>query len=126
MTLPTHQIFKYPIPFTLISDFFEVIGTKLDRYNCYNISIVTYKRAIWMNLLVPFFVDCAHYYHGSKAFYVNTDDITYKNFITVLRQICRYNKIVFLTDMKRGQSTYILEYVIQVSEGNVTPSPSEP
>ena len=38
--------------------------------------------------------------------------MTYKNLITIIRQICKYNNIPFTSDIKYSKSKYEITYFI--------------
>ena len=52
-----------------------------------------------------------NHYFPSKQNYV-TRKMTYKNFITILRQICKYHHIPFTSTIKYDKSTYDISYSI--------------
>ena len=51
------------------------------------------------------------YYHISKRKYLERK-LTYNSFITVIRQICNFNKITYTSQLKYDKSTYDITYYI--------------
>ena len=51
------------------------------------------------------------YYFKSKHHYLERDS-TYKNFVTIVRQICKYHHIPFTSDIKYSKSKYEIKYFI--------------
>ena len=61
--------------------------------------------------IINFFELCKPYYHISKQKYVEKK-ITYNSFVTVLRQICNHNKIIYTSQIKYDKSNYTIIYYV--------------
>ena len=103
------QIIKNKIPNELLFVLLEKICLKNDKYYTFNIN--SYKKGIYTGDIQKFFLDCLLYYHLSKRKYLEKKN-TYKSFITVLRQICNYNKITYTSKIVYNKSEYNIEYYI--------------
>ena len=58
-----------------------------------------------------FYNQIKQYYFKSKLFYLERDK-TYKNFVTILRQICKYHAIPYTSKILYSKSTYEIKYFI--------------
>lgn len=103
------QIFKNHIPKNLLFDFLEQNATKKQNY--YLFTKTYYKSAQFQETVVPFLELVKPYYYSSKIKYV-TRKMNYKNFITIIRQICKFNHIAFSSNIKYDKSTYEINYNI--------------
>ena len=103
----TSQIFKNNIPNEIVFKILEDIAIKTDKY--YIINNNSYKKGIFNETVPVFLEECKPYYHISKRKYVERKS-TYNSFITVLRQICNYNKITYTSQIKYDRSKYDIIY----------------
>ena len=108
------QIFKTGIPKEIFFSFLESSSKK--RSNCYVFSKASFKAAVFQKLVDPFLDAIKIHYFKSKQKYV-TRKMTYKNFITILRQICKYHHIPFASTIKYDKSTYEISYSIFFDSG---------
>ena len=69
------------------------------------------KRAKLDEAIQPFCENLKKYYFSSKYFYLERDMI-YKNFVTIVRQICKYHHIPFTSSIKYNKSKYDIYYFI--------------
>lgn len=104
-----NQIFKKAIPNEILYNLFEVIGLKKEKY--YIIDNTAYKKILYHNLTNGFIESIIEYYHMSKQFYV-TRKFTYKSFTNIIRQICKFNNIQYLSEMKYNESIYNIIFKI--------------
>ena len=58
-----------------------------------------------------FIEECKPYYHLSKRIYLERK-LTYNSFVTIIRQICNFNKITYTSQIKYDKSTYDIMYYI--------------
>ena len=79
--------------------------------NYYLISKSVFKLAVYNNLLSPFCEQLIPYYHKSKLFYINRK-INYKNFLTIIRQLCNCLNINFIYFNDFDNSSYQVIYKI--------------
>jgi len=101
------QIIKENIDF--FKDFITTIGIQEHNYIVLNESI--FKKAEYSDLVKPFFEKLIPHYHKSKQFYL-TREITFANFITVVRQICKKQNINYSSTIKYSKSSHFMEYYI--------------
>jgi len=105
------QIFKTEIPKEILYMLLDDICIKTDKY--YILNINSYKKGIFNEKIPKFFEECKEYYHSSKKKYVERK-ITYKSFITIVRQICNFNKIIYTSQIKYDKSSYNIIYYIYI------------
>ena len=104
------QIFQQEYPLEKLYNF-------LDKYcdrkkNKLTLNKSAFKRAkLEENALNIFCSDLKNYYYPSKHHYLERDMI-YKNFITIIRQICKYHHLAFTSNIKYFKSKYEIEYFI--------------
>ena len=104
-----NQIFKKQFDSNKLFTILEMICNKNDHNYVYNNE--AYKKGIYFNILKPFLHECVEYYHVSKRIYV-TKHLTYNSFTTVVRQICKFNKIAYTSKIKYDKSNYDIIYCI--------------
>lgn len=103
------QIFKTKIPNEEFIQLLEDISIKTDK--CYVINNIAYKKGIFNNSIPTFLEKCKPYYHISKRVYLERK-LNYNSFITILRQICNFNKITYTSQIKYDKSQYDIIYYI--------------
>jgi hypothetical protein len=103
------QIFKEHIPNNLFIKLLDDIAIKTEK--CYVINNDAYKKGIFNNSIENFITECIPYYHISKRKYLERK-ITHNSFITIIRQICNFNKITYTSQIKYDKSTYDIIYYI--------------
>ena len=103
------QIFQSAVPRNVLFDFLEEYADK--RNNQYVFSKVSFKKAQLGNKILPFTENLKENYYPSKHFYL-TRKMTYKNFITIVRQICKYHHLAFTSTIKYSKSKYEIIYSI--------------
>jgi hypothetical protein len=103
------QIFKNKIPNEELIKLLEDIAVKTDK--TYVINNVAYKKGIFNNTIPRFLEICKPYYHISKRIYLERK-LNYNAFITILRQICNFNKITYTSQIKYDKSQYDIIYYI--------------
>ena len=103
------QIFKNQIPNNILFELLDKICLKNEKHYIFN--TISFKRGIYSEDIPNFFKLCIPYYHLSKRKYLEKK-LTYNSFITVLRQICNYNKITYTSQIKYDKSTYDIVYYI--------------
>ena len=103
------QIFKNQVPNELLIKLLESISIKTDKY--FIIDNNSYKKGIFNNSITDFINQCIPYYHLSKRKYLEKK-LTYHSFITIIRQICNFNKITYTSQIKYDKSKYDIIYYI--------------
>lgn len=106
------QIFKLPFPKEKLYEFLDKCAEK--NTDSYKFSKTSYKTAQYKEIIQPFCDTIKDYYFDSKKYYA-TRQITYKNIITIIRQLCKYHFIPFNSNIKYSQSIYEISYTIFIS-----------
>jgi hypothetical protein len=103
------QIFKSQIPNQLLIELFDKICIKTKDY--YIINNTSFKKGIYSNNIKTFLEISRSHYHISKRKYLDKP-LTYNSFITIIRQICKYNNIQYENKIKYDKSKYDIHYYI--------------
>lgn len=103
------QIFKNHIPNEIFFQLLDDIAVKTEK--CYVINNDSYKKGIFNGTIQTFIKECNPYYHISKRKYLERKT-TYNTFITIVRQICNFNKITYKSQIKYDKSNYDIIYYI--------------
>ena len=103
------QIFKTIIPNEILFNLLENISLKSG--NKYTINKDAYKKGLYDNSILQFIEQIIRYYYLSKRKYFDRK-LTYNSFITIIRQICKCNKIPYTSEIKYNKSTYDIYYYI--------------
>ena len=109
------QIFKKKIPNEYLFKLLDKICVKNKYY--YLINTISFKKGIYNNDIKDFFDLCREYYHISKRKYIDKT-ITYNSFMTIVRQICNFNKIIYKNEIKYDRSSYDINYYIYFNINN--------
>ncbi len=105
----SYQIFKEEVPTEILIKLLDDIAVKTDKY--YVLNNNSYKKGMFNNVIAVFINQCIPYYHNSKRKYLERK-INYNSFITIIRQICNFNKIIYTSQIKYDKSTYDIIYYI--------------
>lgn len=105
----TSQLFKTQIPNQLLFNLLEENALKTDK--CYIVNNNIYKKGVFNESITKFIAECRPYYFLSKRKYIDRK-LTYNSFVTILRQICNFNKITYTSKIKYDKSVYDIEYYI--------------
>ena len=103
------QIFKKNIPNENFFQLLDSICLKNEKH--YILDVDSFKKGIFKEIIQQFLDNCKQYYHLSKRKYLEKK-LTYNSFITVIRQICNFNKITYTSQIKYDKSTYSIVYYI--------------
>jgi hypothetical protein len=103
------QIFKKCIPNNLLINLLEDIAIRSE--NCYVLNNNSFKKGIFNGSINKFIDECKPYYFISKQKYLERK-LSYNSFITIIRQICKHNKITYTSQIKYDRSTYDIIYYI--------------
>lgn len=107
----SNQIFKEKVPDNIILDFIKEVGFKYDNY--YLINPDSYKKALFINNLTAFIDSLEPYYYESKKFYL-LRKMSYKNMVTIIRQILKKNNIPYTNKIHYQNSDYSIQYYIYI------------
>ena len=109
------QLFKSEVPIDILQDLLANICEKTNHGE-YVVSIETFKKGMYLNLITQFFDNLISYYFDSKKKYVKKQIITYNSFTTVLRQLCNFHDILYTYEVKYCKSNYSIIYKIHFEE----------
>jgi len=105
------QIFKNHVPHELLFELLNKICVRIKNY--YIINDISFKKGQYNNWTVDFINNCRKYYHISKRKYLDKP-LNYKSFITIIRQICKFNNIQYQNFIKYEKSSYNIYYYIYI------------
>ena len=77
------------------------------------LNIYCIKQYEFNNNIIEFYNILKNHYYSNKTIYLERE-INYKNFITVIRQICKKNNISYIKKIKYDKSNYNIVYYIQI------------
>jgi hypothetical protein len=103
------QLFKKNIPNEKLFQLLDSICLKNEKH--YVLNVESFKKGIFKEIIQQFLNNCTEYYHLSKRKYLEKK-LTYNSFVTVIRQICNFNKITYTSQIKYDKSTYSIVYYI--------------
>jgi hypothetical protein len=103
------QIFKNIIQPKILFEFLKIFCEYQKKR--YVITNITFRKYKFENKIKPFFDSIKKYYYPAKHFYLDRG-LKYKEFITVVRQICKSNHIPFTSKITYANSTYEITYFI--------------
>jgi hypothetical protein len=112
------QLFKSEVPIDILQDLLANICEKTNHGE-YVVSIESFKKGMYLNLITPFFDNLISYYFDSKKKYVKKQIITYNSFTTVLRQLCNFHHILYTYEVKYCKSIYSIIYKIHIEEKHI-------
>ena len=109
------QVFKNFFSESVLFDFLDTCCEKstIKQYeHYYEFNPTSFKKAKYdEDSLEQFYKSIKPYYHKSKNFYIDRER-TYKNFVTIIRQICKFLKITYKSKIKYSNSDYSIIYFI--------------
>jgi hypothetical protein len=103
------QLFRKQVPIHLLMELLDKICLKTDKY--YLLDANAFKVLLYNNYHQDFYKTMLEYYYSSKAYYV-TREFSYKSFMTVVRQICKSNDVMYVSKMKYEKSQYNIDYFV--------------
>lgn len=106
----TSQIFKTKPDKNLLYQLLEHICEPHDK--TYVVDNVAFKRGLMFNKIVEYTNKVERYYYESKKFYLQRK-MTYKYFLTIIRQMCKSNEIDYSMNIKYNKSSYEIIYHIK-------------
>lgn len=107
--MTSSQIFKNQIPNEILVKLLNDVAVKTEK--CYVLNNNAYKKGIFNDRIIHFINECKPYYHLSKRKYLDRK-LNYNSFITIIRQICNFNKITYTSQIKYDKSSYDIMYYI--------------
>jgi hypothetical protein len=104
-----NQNFKTTIPIDLLWTFLK--DNFIDKDTHFLVNKFLYKKTEYNNNIIVFLESLKEYYYISKRKYVDRT-MTYKHFLTVLRQLCNAHNITYTTRLVYDKSSYEIEYCV--------------
>jgi hypothetical protein len=96
-----------------VDNFEDFIKENLQKENDYYVyNYITFKKLEYDGKLVQFLETLKPCYYKNKHYYIERHPMTFNQFNTVLRQICKRNNIKFNSNIKYNSSKYSIEYFI--------------
>ena len=106
-----NSIFKKDLSNNILYDFLNIHCIIENNY--YIIDKLIYKKYEYNNNIANFFQDLKEFYKESKHHYL-TRSITYNNFLTIIRHICKNNNIEYYRKIKYDKNKYNITYYIKI------------
>lgn len=94
----------------VLFNFLNLICDNIDN-NFFIINKISFKKACYKNLISSLYIDLKDYYIKSKQFYLERE-VNYKNFLTIIRQLCNCLNIKFIYLKIFNNSNYEIIYKI--------------
>ena len=105
-----NQVFNQHIDCEILYKLLRIIS-HVDKNGRYIINRDIYKKMLFHELHFEFIAEMTAYYRPSKLFYINRP-LTYNSFTTIVRHICRYGNINFVSKAQYRNTRYYTEYII--------------
>jgi len=105
------QLFKTIVPIEKLETLLKDICIK--HTSCFIFNNDSFKKGIFTGQIPEFIEACKPNYHISKLKYLDKK-LTYKTFVTILRQICNTNMIKYTSKIVYDKSKYIINYFIYI------------
>ena len=109
------QIFKYKMPLELLCDLLDNISKRSTNNKYYIVDNNSYKKGIFNENITSFVEKCKAYYHVSKHIYLDRK-MSYNNFMTILRQVCKFNNILYTSNIIYDKSKYTIIYYVYLPD----------
>jgi len=106
-----NQIFKKQVPINLILNLFK--DNFEENNSIIKINAIMFNKMKYNNKLELFKQSFRGYYHTSKLKYIDKV-INYKDFLTVIRQICKSKNINYNSNIVYNNSCYEIQYLIYI------------
>ena len=79
----------------------------------YKIDKIIFKKLQFHGHINTFIEKIREYYYQNKQFYIDRE-MTYNNFLTIIRQICKFNNIQLKKEIIYEKDTYEIEYYLYI------------
>jgi hypothetical protein len=112
----SHQLFKHDLSRNLLIQFLHINCFQNDDH--YILDKCAVKKSKLNITFQDFFTHIENCYFQSKTKYVNRT-MNYKNIVVVIRQVCKYFKIPFLSHINYNKSKYDLSYKIYITPASL-------
>lgn len=105
-----NQIIKCYVPF--FEDF--ITENFIYENEVYLFNNLVFKKLKYENKIGDFLESLREYYYKNKHYYLNRNPITFNQFNTLLRQLCKNNDFELESKVKYNSSKYDVEYYIKL------------
>lgn len=112
------QLFKHNVDEKYFTEFIVKYCSNVKK-NEYVFSLVSYKKAVYDNKIKELIEKIKPCYHKSKRFYLERN-INYKNFLTILRQICTNLSLSYSSQILYNKSKYNINYSIYLNNHDLS------
>lgn len=106
-----NKTIKKNFPNNLLTDILDQICSYDNKNKFYILNNESYKKGQMQNIITTFINNIKPYYNNSKLHYLERN-ITFKSFLTIIRQICKAQDILYNIKMNYVKSKYELIYSI--------------
>jgi hypothetical protein len=112
--------FTTPIDNNIIVELLKKNCVRINNY--YVFDTISFRKGEYNESIKTFVEHCRLYYKPKYHYYLDRK-LTAKSFLTILRQICNHNNIVFTNEIKYSNSTYetIYKFWVEESQQALTP-----
>jgi hypothetical protein len=104
-----NQNFKSNVPLNILWDYLQ--SNFIDKDTHFIINKFLYKKTEYNNSINIFVDSIKEYYYVSKRKYIERQ-MNYKNFLTIIRQICNAHNINYTSKLVYDKSSYEIEYSV--------------
>lgn len=108
-----NKTIKNSLPINLLLELLNKIAIYDEKNLFYILNNESYKKGNLQNLITIFIDNIKPYYIPSKLHYLERK-ITFKSFLTIIRQICKSKDILYNIKMNYVKSKYELIYYIYI------------
>ena len=112
--MKNHHIFKNPVPKEILFKLLDNITTGIQDEK-YLVDNASFKKGCFNGSIQEFYSDLNNYYNQRQMSYLERK-LTYNNFVTILRQVCKCLDIEYSRNMIYDKSTYEIIYNIHLSK----------
>ena len=106
----SNLIFKTDIPNTILFDFLKIYCHNENEY--FILDKLIFKQYEYNNLVSDFYDKIRDNYKEAKRYYLDRS-VSYNNFLTIIRQICKNNNIPYYSKIKYDKNKYYIIYFIK-------------
>jgi hypothetical protein len=104
------KIFKTPVPTELLYGLLADLC--VFENEVYVFDTASFKKGYFNNSIPIFIVELRKYYHAKYYMYLDRH-LSYTNFMTILRHICKANDITYTKEIHYDRSKYEIVYRIR-------------
>lgn len=106
----SNLIFKKDVSNNVLFDFLETYCSIEKEY--FLLDKLIFKQYEYNNLVIDFYNTIKDNYKEGKRYYLDRS-ISYNNFLTIIRQICKNNNIPYYSKIKYDNNKYYIIYYIK-------------